>query len=67
MEKILERLGVTTKIADEATLKDTIARFKERKMSLPTFAELANPALISDDIKARLANVDPDAPDPLNL
>lgn len=67
MEKILERLGVTTKVADEGTIKDTVARFKERKMSLPTFAQLANPALIPAEIKAKLANVDPDAPDPLNL
>ncbi len=67
MEKILERLGLTTKISDAATLSDTVARFKERKISLPTFAQLADPSKIPADIKARLADVDPDAPDPLNL
>ena len=44
MEKILERLGLTTKIVDEATLNDTVKRFKERKITLPTFDMLANPA-----------------------
>ena len=67
MEKILEQLGLTTKISDESTLRDTIARFKERKLRLPTFKQLANPELIPEDIKSKLATVDPDAPDPLNL
>lgn len=67
MEKILERLGLTTKVADEATLNDTAARFKERHITLPTFEMLANPALIPADIKEKLDKVDPDAPDPLNL
>ena len=51
MEKILERLGLTTKIVDEATLNDTVKRFKERKITLPTFDMLANPAKIPADIK----------------
>lgn len=67
MEKILERLGLTTKIVDEATLRDTVARFKERKITLPTFDMLANPAKIPGDIRKALETVDPDAPDPLNL
>ena len=67
MEKILERLGLTTKIVDEATLNDTVKRFKERKITLPTFDMLANPAKIPADIKKALEDVDPDAPNPLNL
>lgn len=64
MEKILERLGLTTKIVDEATLNDTVKRFKERKITLPTFDMLANPAKIPADIKKALEDVDPDAPIP---
>ncbi len=34
---------------------------------MPTFAQLADPDLIPEGIEARLAAVEPDAPDPLNL
>lgn len=67
MEKILERLGLTTKVADEATVADTVARFKEQKITLPTFEQLADPSKIPADIVEKLKNVDPDAADPLNL
>ncbi|MFA5623670.1 MAG: pyridoxal-phosphate dependent enzyme [Bradymonadales bacterium] len=67
MEKILERLGLSTKVADPKTLDETIARFREQKMVLPTFKELANPKLIDPKIREKLKSVDPDAPDPLNL
>ena len=36
-------------------------------MRLPTFAQLADPDTIPADITERLAGLDPDAPDPLNL
>ena len=56
MEKILARLGVTTKVADEKTVNETAARFKEQKLTLPTFAMLADPSKIPADIKAKLAD-----------
>ena len=49
MEKILERLGVTTKVADEKTVNETAARFKEQKLTLPTFEMLADPSKIPAD------------------
>lgn len=67
MEKILERLGLTTKVADEATVSDTVARFKEQKITLPTFEQLADPSKIPAEIVEKLKNVDPDAADPMNL
>ncbi len=67
MEKILARLGVTTKVADEKTVNETAARFKEQNITLPTFEQLADPSKIPADIKEKLADVDPDAPNPLNL
>ena len=44
-----------------------VARFRERGILMPTFAQLADPSLIPDSIEARLGSVAPDAPDPLNL
>lgn len=67
MEKILERLGLTTKVSSPETVTDTVKRFRERKMTLPTFEELADPRKISPQIKEALKSVDPDAADPLNL
>lgn len=67
MEKILERLGLTTTVADAKTLEQTVARFREQKLVLPTFKQLANPKLINPEIKEKLKSVDPDAADPLNL
>jgi cysteine synthase len=45
----------------------TVQHFREGGIALPTFAQLANPELIPDTVLRRLASVDPDAPDPLNL
>jgi cysteine synthase len=42
-------------------------RFREAGIALPRFAELADPALVPESIRARLASVGPDDPDPLNL
>ena len=45
----------------------TIERFRERRIVLPTFAQLADPASIPDPVKAMLDAVDPDARNPANL
>ena len=44
-----------------------VARFRELRILMPTFAQLADPATIPDAIEGRLAAVGADAPDPLNL
>ncbi|MFN8622197.1 MAG: pyridoxal-phosphate dependent enzyme [Chloroflexota bacterium] len=44
-----------------------VERFRAHGIRLPTFAQLADPSTIPASITARLAAVDPDAPDPLNL
>ena len=36
-------------------------------LRLPSFAQLAEPGAIPEDVTARLTGVDPDAPDPANL
>ena len=49
------------------TLDRTVARFRERKILLPTFAEMQQPQTMPDAIKARLRNVGLWDIDPANL
>ena len=44
-----------------------IALLKQKGVRLPTFAELAQPDLIAEDLRSALVKVGPDDPDPLNL
>jgi cysteine synthase len=60
-------LGLESEIVDEAVYGRTVERFRERKILLPTFAELAQPQLTPAPIRQALAQVAPDAADPLNL
>ena len=52
---------------DPAALERTVERLRELRVTLPTFAQLADPALIPAGIREELAAVDPDEPHPLNL
>ena len=60
-------LGLERHIVDHNVYDRTVARFREAGIGLPTFAQLADPSLIPDSVRARLADIDPDAPHPLNL
>jgi cysteine synthase len=60
-------MNTATPIADTATYDRAIAHFGQRHIALPTFAELAEPSRISASMRERLAAVDADAPDALNL
>jgi cysteine synthase len=51
-------------VLDESSLANSVARFAERGIALPTFAELADPVQISAD---RVGDADPQAPDARNL
>ncbi len=46
---------------------NAVKRFRDNNIVLPTFAQLADPSTIPDDIRASLAGVEKDAPDPRNL
>src|SRR5665213_706472 len=59
--------GLGDQVVDSQVYDRTVARFKERNILLPTFAELARPETIPGTVKAALAGVKPDAPDPRNL
>lgn len=51
----------------QKTLENTIQRFREKKIILPTFAQMRNPELISKPIKDQLKNIGLWDLDPLNL
>jgi cysteine synthase len=63
----MRRLGLERDIVDRGVRDRAADRCRSLRVSLPTFAQLADPDRIPDDILERLDSVDPDAPDPLNL
>jgi cysteine synthase A len=54
-------------IVDQDVYDRSVGRFRDAGILLPTFAELADPALIPAHVSEALATVDPDAPHALNL
>ncbi|TNF71985.1 MAG: pyridoxal-phosphate dependent enzyme, partial [Acidobacteria bacterium] len=63
----MPKLGLETEVADQEVLENTLQRFREAGIALPTFAELADPTLVPETIQDRLNALDPDQPQPLNL
>jgi cysteine synthase A len=61
------KLGLETNIVDQKVLENTVARFAEAGIILPTFAQLQDPQQIPQPIVDALADVDPQNPHPLNL
>ncbi|HSC49461.1 MAG TPA: pyridoxal-phosphate dependent enzyme [Gaiellaceae bacterium] len=49
------------------TLECTVERLRESRVTLPTFAQLADPTLIPPAVRDELGAVGPDEPHPLNL
>jgi cysteine synthase len=63
----MARLGLERTIVDGKVYERTLDRFREAGVVLPTLGQLKDPATIPAAIRARLADVDPDARHPLNL
>jgi cysteine synthase len=63
----MKRLGIEREIIDRGVYDNSVARFREAGIVLPTFTQLADPSNIPPGIHEALATVDPDAPHPLNL
>src|SRR6266536_2817277 len=61
------RQGLERDVVDAAVYEGAVQRFRDAKIRMPTFAQLSEPTTIPDGVQARLASVEPDAPDPLNL
>jgi len=60
----VERPGLATEMVDPAIYERAVARFREQRIVMPTFAQLADPASIP---AAAVGDADPDAADPRNL
>jgi len=58
---VLERLyGLADRVVDDDALANSVERFRQQGIVLPTFAELADPTTI--DVR-RFAGADPQGPD----
>jgi len=63
----MRRLGLERELVDATVYENTVARFREARIGLPTFAQLADAALIPANVRAALKTVGPDDAHPLNL
>jgi cysteine synthase len=59
------QFGLADRIVDEDALANSIARFRERGITLPTFAQLADPSTFEHD--SHVGGADPQGPDARNL
>ena len=59
------QFGLADRIVDDTALGNTVTRFRERGIRLPTFAQLANPATFNQSVLT--GDADPQGPDPRNL
>ena len=60
-------LGLEDRIVDQDVYDHTVKRFREAKILLPTFAQLAEPREVPRTVREALASVKPDEASPLNL
>ncbi|MCX6529593.1 MAG: pyridoxal-phosphate dependent enzyme [Actinobacteria bacterium] len=63
-EALISQLGLADTVVDEKALTNSVKRFAEQKIVLPTFAQLADPSKIP---ASNTAGVDKNAPDARNL
>jgi cysteine synthase len=63
-DALINQFGLADHITDQVALANSVARFREQGITLPTFAQLADPTTID---RGLTAGVDPDAADPRNL
>ncbi len=63
----MAKLGLEATVINQHTLDQTIKRFKERHIQLPTYEELSDPSKIPPEIVKALESIDRDEAHPLNL
>jgi cysteine synthase A len=63
----LHELGLASEVVDARAYEHALTRFRENRILMPTFAQLADPLAEGDRTDATLAGVDPDAADARNL
>jgi len=63
----MSTLGLERDVVDAGVYDRTVKRFREARIVLPTFGQLADPTKIPESVMDGLRNVGPDEPHPLNL
>ncbi|MGE0453982.1 MAG: pyridoxal-phosphate dependent enzyme [Vicinamibacteria bacterium] len=63
----MNRLGLEREIVDRDARNRTLALFRERRIVLPTLAQLAEPSTLPGSVRAWAGGSDPDAADARNL
>jgi cysteine synthase len=63
-DALVNQFGLADSVVDETSLANSVARFREQGIVLPTFAQLADPSTVDPAITA---GVDKNAPDARNL
>ncbi|MFB3854126.1 MAG: pyridoxal-phosphate dependent enzyme [Vicinamibacterales bacterium] len=63
----MTRLGLEQDVVDLQAYENSIRRFRQTGIVMPSFGELSDPASIDGHTAAELASVDPDSANPLNL
>jgi cysteine synthase len=58
------QFGLADRVVDDAALVNSVRRFREQRIELPTFAELADPSTID---ATKVGDADKDGADPRNL
>jgi cysteine synthase len=61
---LVNQFGLADSVVDEGSLANSVARFREQGITLPTFAQLAEPSTIDRSVTE---GVDKNAPDARNL
>jgi len=62
-----DRFGLSTAVVDTDVYERSVERFRDQSIVLPTFAQLADPSTIPEEVLASLAGVDRNAADARNL
>ena len=66
-DALINQFGLADTVVDESSLANSVARFREQGIVLPTFAQLADPNSVDPAITASLVGVHKNAPDARNL
>ncbi len=60
-DALIKQFGLADAVVDSASLANSVARFREQGITLPTFAQLADPSGIDRNLTAGVGKDDPDA------
>jgi hypothetical protein len=63
----MRRVGLEREIVDPRQYEHAVQRFRENRIALPKFEELADPTRLPERVRGVLSSLDADEPNPLNL